>query len=238
VSPTLANFLFEAANFLVLAAGLGWLLFKPVRRALAAESARHAQIAADAERARAEAAALAQDARKTRDSAMQQADAERAEIIAAAQREAARMLEETRAAQAAERQNFARELEASRRAQGIAMADTLGRIATAAVAKLLSTIDAPALDVALARAAASELSGLSLPVRASAVVESARPLAAEARRALEDLLGPTFEARIVPDLGAGVRVTTVGGQVDASALSIAREAARSVGAVHAEHALG
>ena len=34
VSPTLTTFLFEAANFLVLAAVLGWLFFKPVRQAL------------------------------------------------------------------------------------------------------------------------------------------------------------------------------------------------------------
>jgi F0F1-type ATP synthase membrane subunit b/b' len=238
VSPTLANFFFEAANFLVLAASLGWLLFKPIRRALEAERARHDQITADAERARAEADATLQAARKTRDSAVQQGDAERIEIVAAARNEAARILEETRAAQATERRHFERELETSRGAQGIAMADTLGRIAAAAVAKLLAAIDAPALDVALSRAAATELSGLPASVRANAVVESARPLDAAARRALEDLLGSAFEARVVPDLGAGVRVTTAGGQVDASALSIAREAARSVGAVHAEHAVG
>ena len=35
MSPTLTTFLFEAANFLVLAAVLGWLFFKPVRQALA-----------------------------------------------------------------------------------------------------------------------------------------------------------------------------------------------------------
>ena len=34
MNPTLTTFLFEMANFLVLAAALGWLFFKPVRQAL------------------------------------------------------------------------------------------------------------------------------------------------------------------------------------------------------------
>lgn len=233
MSPTIANFLFEAANFLVLAAALGWILFKPVRRALDAETARHTQVEADAQHARAEADALVQAARKTHDAAMSEADRRRAEIVGAARKEAARILDEARGAQAAERQGFERELEATRNAQGVAMAETLGIIAAAAVDKLLAAIDAPALDVALARAAAAEISALPDAVRAAAVVESARPLEAEARRVLEGPLGPAFEARVLPTLGAGVRVTTAGGQVDASALSIAREAARAIGAERA-----
>ena len=37
MSPTLANFIFETVNFLLLAAALGWVLYKPVRHALDAE---------------------------------------------------------------------------------------------------------------------------------------------------------------------------------------------------------
>ena len=37
MSPDLATFLFELVNFALLAGGLGWLFFRPVRKALDAE---------------------------------------------------------------------------------------------------------------------------------------------------------------------------------------------------------
>jgi hypothetical protein len=65
------------------------------------------------------------------------------------------------------------------------------------------------------------------------LVESARPLDPEARRLLEQALGIRFEERLVATLGAGVRVTTASGQIDASAARIAREGARELGALAA-----
>jgi F0F1-type ATP synthase membrane subunit b/b' len=63
VSPTWSTFLFEMANFLLLAAVLGWLFFRPVRDALEkrragleAEDREAAEKLAEAERLRAEAA--------------------------------------------------------------------------------------------------------------------------------------------------------------------------------------
>ena len=47
---------------------------------------------------------------------------------------------------------------------------------------------------------------------------------------MERALGTTFEQRVVSELGAGVRVTTAAGQIDATALSVARQAASAVSA--------
>ncbi len=74
MSSALANFLFEAANFLLLAAALGWLLFKPVRRALDAERARHAREEDESKRLRAEAEVLAREARSAREAADREND--------------------------------------------------------------------------------------------------------------------------------------------------------------------
>ncbi len=61
MSPTLTTFLFEVANFLLLAGALGWLFFKPVRQALAdhrakfeADNLQAAESLAEAERLRQE----------------------------------------------------------------------------------------------------------------------------------------------------------------------------------------
>jgi F-type H+-transporting ATPase subunit b len=230
VSPTLANFLFEAANFLLLAAALGWVLFKPVRRALDAERERHSKEEQEAKRLRAEAEALAREARAVREAAERDGERQRSEGVAAARAEAARIAEEARAGEARERQRIEGELEARRRVDAMVLADTMGRIAAESVRRLLLTVDGPSLDVALVRAGTAAIRQLTPAARACATVESARALEADARGLLEGALGGTFRERVVPDLGAGVRVTTSEGQVDASALSIAREAARAVSA--------
>jgi F-type H+-transporting ATPase subunit b len=228
VSPGIANFLFEAGNFALLAGGLGWLLFRPVRRALDEERARHAKLEEEAARLRSEAEALVADARRTRDAAEREVEQRRLEARGVAQKEADRVLEEARAVAARDRQRFDRQLESARDTQAAALAEAVGRVAAESVQRLLQTLDGPALDLALVRAAQAEIASLPAAVRAAAVVESARPLDPDARRVLEDTLGPAFQHRVVSELGAGVRVTTPQGQVDASALSIGREAARRV----------
>ena len=230
MSPAVANFLFEAGNLALLAGGLGWLLFRPVRRALDDERARHDKLGEEATRLRSEADALAKEARAVRDAADREAEQRRIEARAAAQKEADRVIEEAREREARDRQRFERELESGRQAQTAALAETVGRLAAQSVRRLLETIDGPALDLALVRAARAELGALPAPARGAALVESPRPLEPEARRLLEEVLGPGFQQRVVADLGAGVRITTPQGQVDASALSIGREAARRVAA--------
>jgi hypothetical protein len=62
------------------------------------------------------------------------------------------------------------------------------------------------------------------------MVESALPLDEEGKKVLRQALGGDFQQRTVPELGAGVRITTSAGQIDASASNLAREAARQVAA--------
>lgn len=228
MSPALANFVFEAANFLLLVAVLRWILFTPVRRALDGERARRVREQADIERLRSEAASMAREAQAAREAAERESAGRNREALSAAREQAARLLEDARAEQTRERRALERELETSRDAEAAALADMVGRIAGESVVKLLEVLRGPSLDVALVGAACKELASFPAVARRSAVVESARPLDEEARRLLAGVLGDEFEARVIGDLGAGVRVTTAAGQVDATAVSFARRAARAV----------
>lgn len=228
MSPALANFLFEAANFLLLAVALGWVLFKPVRRALDAERERHAKEENESKRLRAEAETLAQEARAARAATDCETAAQRAEVLAAAQKEGARLVEEARKSQTIERRSLEQELKSARDAEVARLAETIGRIAGESVTRLLHALELSSLDIALVRAACDQLRKLPSAARASALVESARTLDAEERRLLEAALGAGFNERIVSELGAGVRVTTSSGQVEATTVSLAREAARAV----------
>lgn len=228
MSPSLSNFLFELANFLLLAAALGWLLFNPVRQALNEEQQRHAQLEEEAQRLRTEAEAALEAAHQEGDRIRKELEDQRRQSLDAARAEASRLVDEARRTQAAERQALERELETLRKSDASALADTLGRIAARSVQQLLATVDGPSLDLALLRAAQHEVAGLPVEARQSAMVETARPLAGEARTLLEKLLGRPFQERVVAELGAGMRLTTAAGQVDATALSVARQAARIV----------
>lgn len=230
MSPALANFLFEAANFLLLAAGLGWLLFKPIRRALDDERERHTRQDEESKRLRAEAEELAKAARAARQAADREMTERRRETLEAARKEAAQLLEDARRAQATRRQTFEQELIASREAEAAALAALVGRIAAESVARLLATLHGPSLDAALVRGARAELDALPIAARSAALVESARELDDETREILAGVLGSEFKVRTVHELGAGVRVITAVGQVDATAVSLARLAARTVSA--------
>jgi F0F1-type ATP synthase membrane subunit b/b' len=228
VSPVLANFLFEAANFLLLAVVLGWVLFKPVRRALDRERERHDKEVGESQRLRAEAESLAKEARAAKEAATREADERRRESLETARREAAEIIEIARKAQLAERRRFEQELAVRREAEAANLAEAVGRIAAASVRSFLGALEGPALDAALVRAAREELDAVPKAARRPAVVECARPLDAETRAILESVLGEGFQERIVRELGAGVRVTTPAGQVDATAVALARRAALAV----------
>ena len=228
MSPMLADFLFEAVNFLLLAAALGWILFKPVRRALDVERERHEKEDQETKRLRAEAESLAEKARAARQEVDDELKERREEILAAAREEASGLLEEARKRQRNERQVLEQQLNATRESEALALAETVGRVAAEAVRQLLEVVSGPSLDTALVRAACAELEEVPVELRRSALVESARALDSETKKLLEQTLGHAFEERVVGELGAGVRVTTRGGQIDATAISIARRAGRTV----------
>ncbi|WP_338865013.1 hypothetical protein [Myxococcus stipitatus] len=228
MSPGLTNFLFEAANFLLLAAALGWLLFKPVRRALDAEQARHSQQEDEARRMRQEAEVLVRAARAEREAAARESDERRRALLESARREGAREAETARRAQAEERRRMERELLDWKDARAEELTETVGRIAAESVRGLLAALEGPALDLALVRAACVELGAVPVEARGAALVECARPLDAESRALLESVLGGALKERVVGELQAGVRVTTSAGQVDATAVAMARRAARAL----------
>ncbi len=231
--PTwIADLLFAAVNFLLLAGGLGWLLFKPVRAAIDKERASHDAAVAEAETARTQAEALRDQARAALSAATAEADRVRTAAAADARGEANRLREAAQRKQADERRAFDVELAARERSQAETAATTLGRIAGDGVRRLLEDVRGPSLDDALVRSACEALGGLP---RGGAdggdgrvVVESAHPLSAESKRVLAAAVGRAFDERVVADLGAGVRIITGAGEIDASALSFAREAAHAV----------
>lgn len=234
MSPTLANFLFEAANFLVLAAVLGWLLFKPIRGAIAAERAEHDELEKHAVELRGEAEALTERARTAQERLREELGTRRTELLAAAQREATALQEAARTREQERRAALEREAEASHHAALERLADAVGQVAARSVERLLLALDGPALDLALVRGAIASMEAWPAAGRRPATVESARPLEPEALRRLREVLGGEPQLRVLPELGAGVRVTTPAGQVDGTARALARQAQREVTAATRE----
>ena len=234
MSPALANFLFEVANFALLATVLGWLLFKPIRGVLEAEQKSQLEARQREEKLRQEGDQLAEALKGARAQAEREIAEQRSAVLEQARAEAGTLKEQVRADQVVEHRRFKQELESERRREVAALVESVGRLSGASVAQLLQQVDGPSLDLALVRAACTRLKELSAHAGGSVLVEAARPLDPEARVLLEAALAEGFEERVVADLGAGVRITTAAGQVDASATGLAREAARQVGALGEE----
>jgi len=230
VSPELANFLFETVNFGLLAAALSWFLLKPVRRVLEREKRLHE----DAEQRLREVTRASDEQTSKAKEMMQRAERDattrKADALAALEREARATRADLELEVQARRAELRRELAAERRVELTRLAEAVGRVAGEAVRNLLMSIDGPALDRALIRRACRELPSLS-DGEGAWVVDTARELDAEGRALLRTTLGHDFRERVQATLGAGVRVTTPLGQVDATALSIARQAASDVAAL-------
>lgn len=226
MSPALANFIFETVNFLLLAAALAWVLYKPVRQALDAEQERHGRDEKERSRLLAEAETAVREAQSARDAAARENAARSQELLTTARREAEQLLEQAKQARATARKDFDAELASTRAAQALEWADLIGHIASASVSRLLEAIHGPALESSLVRVACTELSELG--AGGAALVESTHTLAAADRALLAAVLPGGFEERTAPELIAGVRVTTSAGQVDASVAAIARQTARTL----------
>lgn len=232
MSTTFSTFLFEAANFLLLAALLGWVFFQPVRAALEQRRAGLETAQREADARRAEAQRLL-DGSRAREAQMQASLAElRARLAREAGSERDKLLAAAREQAQRERDALEAELAAQRRSQ----ARVLSRDAVSAVreilVRLLAQIDGPELEKSLLDAAGRRLMELAAdgPL-VPAIVESAQTLAPEAIEALARALGCPASAlsqRVVPDLVAGVRVLTARGLVDASAAGLATHAERTL----------
>lgn len=232
MSPWLSTFFVEAFNFLVLAGALGWLLFKPIRRALEAEQSEHAEREQQVEAKRAEVERARAEVEAQRTAVAREQERLRGEAREASAKQAETLLAEARTRAEQEREALKHELERRERAWREGLEDEAAALAARAVLQLLERLAGPELDTALARAACRELQ--SLPARAlgHVVVESARPLSPEARGLVDAALAGVsgVEFRSAPQLGAGLRILTEAGLVDASASGLAAYAERALSA--------
>ncbi len=224
MSPSLTTFLFEAANFVVLAAALGWAFFRPVQDAIERRRASLERERQEAERTRAAAERRLAEAEARRGEVEASLEPLRMEARREAERQAATIVEGARKQADRERARLETELAALRREHARTVARDAAAAARTLVMRLLAEIGGPDLDAALARAACQRLAAL-LPARCagSVEIETARPLDDEMRARFVETIGPaaTVRDRVVPELGAGVRIITPAGLVDASAAGLA-----------------
>ena len=232
MSPSWVTFLFEAANFLLLAALLGWVFFRPVRgalerrrAALEAEEREAAEGRARAERALAEVAARQSELERShaslRERVREEAERERLRVLGAAREQAQR-----------ERETLKAELAALRRGQAKRIAADAAAAARGVVVRLLERIEGPDLEQALVAAAGREFAKLAAegPVT-PVIVESAgalEPTTLDALAKAAGIPGSEMSSRRVPELGAGIRILTARGLIDASAAGLAAHAERAL----------
>jgi F-type H+-transporting ATPase subunit b len=231
VNPSLTTFLFETANFIILAAALGWVFFRPVQDAIEQRRAALEKERRDAEAMRADAARRLAEADARRRELETAGESIQAAARTQAEHEAAAILAAARAQADEIRGQLETELAALRRRHVHTLAQDAAAAARALVERLLSEIGGPDLDAALIRAACQRLLALPSTRNAGTVqVDAARPLTDAARTSLAEAIGaatPVTE-RVLPELGAGVRVITGAGLIDASAAGLAAWAEREL----------
>jgi len=232
VSPSWATFLFETANFLLLAALLGWAFFRPVRAMLERQRASLDAERREAEASRGEAQRQLAEAQKLRAELEASLSGLRERGRQEAEHEAAHLLDGARDQARRERQALEAELGALRRGEAHARSLDSVRAAREVVVRLLARIGGPDVESALQRAACRELAELAAGGRLDPViVEAPRSLETEAIAALAEAAGIAPDRvgqRIVPELVAGVRILTGRGLVDASAAGLAAQAERAI----------
>jgi len=232
VSATWVTFLFEAANFLLLAAVLGWLFFKPVRDALERRRSDLESEQQAAENDRVEAERVLQDAREQRSELEGSLEGLRERVRREAETEAERLVESARDQTLREREALKGDLVSQRRAQARSLVRDAALAAREIVVRLLDEIEGPDLEQALLRTACRDLEKLrSSGSLAPVIIESNRPLDAASLASLAEAAGidpadPT--CRVDPDLVSGLRVLTARGLVDVSGAGLAIQAERAL----------
>jgi F-type H+-transporting ATPase subunit b len=229
VSPALTTFLFELANFLLLVTLLGWLLFKPVRQALEAQQAAEQQRTAVLEQREKAIADATSDLQQRRAGLEAETERLRRERLAQAETEATAVVTRARETANRERERGERMLADLERVQRDRLAAAVADAARDAVGRLLTSVGGQDLDRALAHAACRALGGIDQP--GAVLVESAAALDDEIRGAITKAIGTralSLDFRSEPALGAGLRVTTARGLIDASAAGIAAHAERLI----------
>ena len=145
-----------------------------------------------------------------------------------AKHEAEAIVSQARARAQSEREELQRHLEATERAFVERISQTVAAAAGEAVLSQLERLQGAELDAVLVGVACRGIAASGAP-RGRVVVETARPLSPALHEQLALALGAartTAEFVVRPDLGAGVRVFSDAGLVDASARGMAEHARR------------
>jgi F-type H+-transporting ATPase subunit b len=224
VSPTWTTFLFETVNFLILMAVLGWLLFRPIRQALDNRRMALAKEAEEAAATRTEVERLQEEIRQRYAALEAELEQWRHNVRVAAQQEAEQLRREARAAVEREREAARHRLAHLEEAQLEHLAAAVATAAGTVVERLLRQLEGPDLERGLIRAACRELQALDGNDLGAVRVESVHPLDQQTQDEFTSVLGRaarTLEFRVSPSLGAGVRISTSRGLVDASAAGLA-----------------
>jgi len=226
------TFVFELINFLLLAAALTWLCFRPVRAFI---RSREEEL-----RSRSEALALErgeveqelEKARLLRAEAEAALDRQRSELAETARAEQERLTRALRERAETEHARLAKELEAKRTAELEAWSRDVAEWTTALTQALLGRVKGPTLTHALILRAGRELRELrERGALVDPVFEVAEPLDAGHRALLADAAGCNSEqlqVRLVPELVAGVRLVSAQGVIDASVRGLAEYVGRSL----------
>jgi F-type H+-transporting ATPase subunit b len=231
VSPTWTTFLFEVANFLVLAGALSWLYFKPVRQILvdrrAAMEADHREAALKL----AEAETIQKEVSQTRANLQLELNKMRTRELDAARRQADQIVADARSEAQRERERTHREASKISAAQRDTLAEVSAAAAAETVGRLLTQIGGPELRSALIQSACRQLELLPHEGLSPVKVESTQPLSPDHLSMLKQSLGPVADSadfRTVSGLGDGVRISTGRGLIDASVNGLATFASQSL----------
>ena len=223
MSPTLTTFLFEAANFLVLAGVLAWLFFRPVRESLERRRAEQQKQADEAAGELAKAAKMRSEIEQKFTSLEQELEQRRKQSLAAAQQQAAQIIHDARESARRETEVAKRRLAHLEQSQFEHLARAIAETTGVTIDHLLRQIDQPDLEHVLTAAACREIRGFDGNSLAPVRIESARPLDQTDRDALLAALGAAGESaefHVIESLGMGLRVSTNRGLVDVSSAGL------------------
>ncbi len=225
MTSALTTFLFEVANFLVLACALGWLFFKPVRAALVERKVKFESDNLQAATKLAEAEKIQQEASMASGKLQNEMRELRQREVEAARSQAEQIVAEARAAAEKERELSRRQAAQLSDTQGDRLAEVCALASAESVGRLLTQIGGPNLHSALVAAACEQIRTLAPTELARVKVETTQSLTSEQIESLKSALGAaadTVDFRSVEGLGDGIRISTDKGLVDASVQGLVR----------------
>ncbi len=229
MSPRLVTFLYETLNFAVLATLLGWFFFRPARQALELYRRRQAEALENAENIRADTMRLHDEIDQQRAALNAELGHLRTEELAAARRQAQQLLTEADTLATRKQTDAIRRVRHLEETQTAQLGQAAASAAASVVARLLEQVNSPSLEAGLVRFACNELRKIPKASLGSVRIETARPLSSEdldTIRAVINGIHPGPPYHVNNALGAGVRIWTAQGLIDASLAGLSLHAAQ------------